>query len=99
LVREPVVVRFASRQAKPNWQAIGIDHCMYLAGQAASGPAHGLPSVSSDAGAMLMHADNRRVDHLHRRIMGNGHDRGDQARPVFMEPIEGALSYGSPVLN
>jgi len=35
-IEEPVVVRLASRQAEPNRQAVGIDYCMNLAGQAAS---------------------------------------------------------------
>ena len=32
------VVCFASRQAEPNRQAVGIDHCISLAGQSASRP-------------------------------------------------------------
>jgi hypothetical protein len=39
-----------------NRQAVGIDHCMNLAGQAASRPAHGLFCVPRDTGTVLMHA-------------------------------------------
>jgi hypothetical protein len=36
LHREPVVVRLTGSQSEPHRQTIGIDHRMYLAGQAAS---------------------------------------------------------------
>jgi hypothetical protein len=61
---EPIIVRFPGCQREPDRQAIGIDHRMNFAGQPAPWPAHGLPSVPSDAGTVLMHADdNRCVDH------------------------------------
>jgi hypothetical protein len=43
---------------------------MNFAGQSAPWPSHGLSSIPVDAGTVLMHADNRRVDHLHSGITG-----------------------------
>src|SRR5579863_4335359 len=57
---------------------------MYLARQPASRMAHGLPPVTGDAGSVLMNADDRRVDHLHGRIIGTGqrvHNFGPDASP------------------
>jgi transposase len=54
-----------------------------LGGQPASRPAHGLLPISDDAGTVLMHADNGRINHLHRCIM-RGRQRGylgPDARP------------------
>src|SRR5262249_559537 len=68
----------------PDRQAIGIDQRMNLAGQPPSRPSHGLSFIPSDAGTVLMHADNRRVDHLYGVIMSAGqcaHDLGPDARP------------------
>jgi hypothetical protein len=45
---------------------------MNFAGQSASRTTHRLASVSSNAGGVLMHAHDRRVDHLHGRIMSGG---------------------------
>ncbi len=45
---------------------------MNIAGQSAPRPAHGLSLVPCDAGGMLMHADNRRIDHLHGCVMRRG---------------------------
>jgi len=61
--REP-----AGRQREPDRQAIGIKHRMNLARQ----PAPWLSSVPSDACTVLMHADNRGVDHLDGCVMGSG---------------------------
>jgi hypothetical protein len=33
---KPVVMRLTGRQREPDWQAIGIDQCMNLAGQSTS---------------------------------------------------------------
>src|SRR5262249_17450370 len=60
------------------------DHSMNLAGQTASRSAHGLSLIASDAGTVLMHADNRRVDHLHGCIVRSGqcvHDPAPDASP------------------
>ena len=47
-VREPVVVRLTGSQSEPHRQTIGIDHRMYLAGQAASRPANVLLPAAGD---------------------------------------------------
>jgi hypothetical protein len=52
-------------QREPDRQAIGIDDRMKSCWSTRLVTAHGLPSVPSDAGTVLMHADNGRVDHLH----------------------------------
>jgi hypothetical protein len=52
-------MRFSGRKREPDRQAVSIDHRMYLAGQAASRPAHGLPPVAGDASGVLM---NRTID-------------------------------------
>jgi hypothetical protein len=46
-------MRFSGRKLEPDRQAVSIDHRMYLAGQATSGPAHGLPSVAGDASGVF----------------------------------------------
>jgi hypothetical protein len=77
-------MRFTSRQCEPDRQAVGIDHRMNLAGQSPSRPTHRLFSVPDNARTVLMHADNGRVDHLHRGVMSRGecvHDLGPHARP------------------
>jgi hypothetical protein len=51
-------MRFSGRKREPDRQAVSIDHRMYLAGQAASRPAYGLPSVAGDASGVLMNANN-----------------------------------------
>ncbi len=65
-------MRFASGQRETNRQATGIDDCMNLGRQSASRPAHQLFTITSDAGSVLMHAHNGRINHLHGRIMACG---------------------------
>jgi hypothetical protein len=50
-------------------QAIGVHHRVNLARQASSRAPHILVIVVRDTGAMLVHAHDRSIDHLHRRIM------------------------------
>jgi hypothetical protein len=66
-------------QRQPYRQAIAIDHRMDFARQAAAGPSHRLALVPCDAGSMLMHADNRGLDHLDSGIMGSGERFSDAA--------------------
>ena len=49
---------------EPERKALAIDHRMNLAGQPAPRPAQGLPFVSGDTCAVLMHARDGRVDNL-----------------------------------
>ena len=66
---KPIIVSFARRQSKSDRQAVCIDERMNLAGQSAPRPSHALSSIPVDASSVLMHANNRRVDHLHSGIM------------------------------
>src|SRR2546426_7188947 len=58
---------------------------MYLAGETAPRPTHGLSLVASDASGVLMNAHNRGVDHLDSSIMCSGqsvHDPAPHASPT-----------------
>src|SRR5262249_5220049 len=80
---ESVVVRLARCECDPHRQAISVDYHMYLAGKAATRPAHGLPTVAGDASGVLVNADNRGVDHLNGSIMSSskcGHGPAPYAR-------------------
>jgi hypothetical protein len=72
-------------------QAIGVHQGVNLAGQAASRPTRILLIVVRDTGSMLVHADDRGIDHLHRRMMTWGqrtHDLvPDTSPPPAHEPI------------
>jgi hypothetical protein len=72
-------------------QTIAIDHGMYFARQAAAGPSHRLALVSCDAGSMLMHADNRGIDHLDSGIMGSGKRFYDAAPDTGPPPPDEAV--------
>jgi hypothetical protein len=69
---ETVVVRFASDQRETDGQPTGIADCMNVSRQSASRPANHLLTVRRDARAVLVDADDGRVDHLHRCIMIGG---------------------------
>ena len=66
---EPIVMRLTGREAELHRQTIGVHDGVNLAGKSASRTAHMLFSVARDAGPVLVHAHDRRIDHLHRRIM------------------------------
>ena len=63
---------FARCKAQTDRQPVRVHYRMNFAGQSASRTTHRLASVSSNAGGVLMHAHDRRVDHLHVRIMSGG---------------------------
>src|SRR3954447_4017922 len=63
---------FTGAQRQPYRQTLAINQRMDFARQAAAGPSHRLELVFCDAGSMLMHSDNRGVDHLNRGIVGSG---------------------------
>jgi hypothetical protein len=78
-------MRLAYCECEPDRQAAAIDHRMYLAGQTASRPGHGLSLVASDASGVLMNAHNSRVDHLDGCIMSRTkcvHDPVPHASPT-----------------
>jgi hypothetical protein len=66
---QPIVVRFTGREGEMDRQAIGVLHRVNLARQAPSRARHILVIVVRDTGAVLVHAHDRGIDHLHRRIM------------------------------
>jgi hypothetical protein len=53
-------------------QTNGIHNRVNLAGQSASRTAHVLLTIGGDACAVLVNANDRRVDHLHRCVMSSG---------------------------
>jgi hypothetical protein len=58
---------------------------MNLAGQPATRAINMLAAVISDAGTMLVHPDDGRIDHLHRRIVSHRqriHDLIPDASPA-----------------
>ena len=63
---------FARCKSQTDRQPVCVHHCMNFAGQSASRATYRLASVSSDAGSVLMHAHDGRVDHLDGRIMSDG---------------------------
>ena len=65
-------------------QAIGVHHRVTLTRKSATRTAHILMFIVRNAGPVLVHAHNRRIDHLHRRIMTGGqriHDSVPNASP------------------
>jgi hypothetical protein len=87
-------MRLAGCQREPDRQAIGIDQRMNLAGQSTSRPPHRLPSVSCDARPMLMHANNRRVDHVHGGIVRAGQCAHDLGPDASSSPTNEAIVAG-----
>src|SRR6476620_11817455 len=74
----------AGRKSEMYRQSVGVHHRVNLAGQAASRAAHVLMIVVRDTGAVLVHAHDRCIDHLHRRVMTGGqriHDPVPYASP------------------
>jgi hypothetical protein len=71
---EPVVVRLTSSEAELHRQTIAVYHDMNLAGQPTTRATQMLAPVIGDAGTVLVHADDGRIDHLHRCIV-NGSQR------------------------
>lgn len=80
------------RHREPDRQAVGINQRMNLA------RIHGLSSVPGDACTVLMHADNRGVDHLDGGIMGGRecvYDTTAQADPPPTNEAVGASGVGT----
>src|SRR4029077_6524604 len=76
---KPVVVGFAGCEREPDWPPVAVDHRMNPAGQPAPWTAHGLPLVSGETCTVLVHAHDRRVDHLDGGIMGGSERVNDPA--------------------
>ena len=62
-------MRLAGREAEVYRQAIGIHDGVNFGGQPATRAAHVLLIIARDAGSVLMHSHDGRIDHLHRCIM------------------------------
>jgi hypothetical protein len=67
-----IVVCLASGQRELDRQPTGIDNRMNLGRQSASRPAHKLVTVGCNAGSVLVHADDGRINHLDGRIVVGG---------------------------
>jgi hypothetical protein len=88
---KPIVVSFPGRERQPERQAVAVDHRMNLAGESASRSPHGLPLVSGNAGAVLMHTHDGRVDHLDGGIMASGERVHDPAPDPGASPAHKAV--------
>jgi hypothetical protein len=88
---EPIVMSLAGSEVQAHGQSVCTNSGVQLTGQSASRTADVLLSVFRDAGPMLVHALDRRIDHLHRRIISSGqrlHDPvPDAGPPPANEPI------------
>src|SRR5262245_35108518 len=62
-------MHLTTSEPEPHRQTIAVHNDMDLAGQPATRATNMLAVVIGDAGTMLVHADNGRIDHLHCRIM------------------------------
>jgi len=59
-------VRLTGREAEANRETIGVHDGVNFAGKSATRATNMLAAVIGDAGTLLVHADDRRIDHLHR---------------------------------
>ena len=75
-------------------QAIGVHHRVNLACQSPSRATHILLIVVRDAGSVLVHAHNRGIDHLHRRIMTGGQRIHDLIPDASLSPADEAIVAG-----
>jgi hypothetical protein len=84
-------VHLTNSEAELHRQTIGVHNHMDLAGKPATRPANVLPAVIGDAGTRLVHADDRCVDHLNRRIVSGAkpihHPVPDASPPPTDEAI------------
>ena len=64
-------MHLTTSEPEPHRQTIAVHNDMDLAGQPATRATNMLAVVIGDAGTMLVHADNGRIDHLHRRIVSS----------------------------
>ena len=84
-------MRLTGSEAKAHRQAIGVHDGVNLARQSASRTAHVLLSVARDAGPMLVHANDRGVDHLHGRIVSGGQRIHDLVPDACSPPADEAI--------
>ena len=94
LACKSIVMGLSRRHREPDRQSVRINQRMNLAGQAASGASHRLPSVPSDARAMLMHANDGCVDHLHRNVLSPGECAHDLRPDTSSSPANETIVAG-----
>jgi hypothetical protein len=87
-------VRLTASKAELHRQTIAVDNGMDLAGQPATRATNMLAAVIGDTGSMLVHADDRRIDHLHRRIMSGGQRIHDPVPDTSPPPANEAVVAG-----
>jgi hypothetical protein len=93
---QPIVLRFTRRKSEMDRQAIGVHHRVNLARQAPSRAPHILVIVVRDRGAMLVHAHDGGIDHLHRRIMAGGQRFHDLVPDTSPPPTNEAIVTSGP---
>jgi hypothetical protein len=82
---------FAGCKGERHRQAVGVHDGVYLARQSASRPTHMLLSIARGAGPVLVHTDNRRIDHLNRHIMSSGQHIHDPVPDSSPTPADEAV--------
>jgi hypothetical protein len=75
-------------------QAFAVHDGVDLGAEPPARPPHLLGSVAGDAGSVLVHTDDRRVDHLHGRIMGCGQGGHDLIPDACLAPANEAIVAG-----
>src|SRR5215475_7506197 len=84
-------MRLTPSEAEPHRQTVAVYNDMDLASQPAARATHMLAAVIGDAGSMLVHADDRGIDHLHCRIMSSSqrihNPVPDTSPPPANEPV------------
>ena len=84
-------MRFTRRKSEMDRQAIGVHHRVNLARQAPSRATHILVIVVRDTGAVLVHAHDGGIDHLHRRIMTGRQRFHDPVPDASLPPAHEAI--------
>ena len=93
-------MRFTGREREMDRQAIGVHYRVNLAREAASRATHSLLIVVCDTRSVPVHAHDRGIDHLHRRIMTGGqriHDPVPDASPP--PPHEAIVTSGAGTIG
>ena len=84
-------MRLTGREAEATRQTIGVYDGVDLAGKSTSRTAHMLLFVACDTGPVLVHAHDRRIDHLHRRIMSSSQRFHDLVPDASASPANEAV--------
>src|SRR5258705_5229474 len=79
-----------------DWQAIGVHHRVNLACEPPSRATHILVIVVCDACSVLVHAHDRGIDHLHRRVVTGGQPIHDLVPDASPSPANETIVTGGP---